>query len=305
MFVPGSSGIEIVPTVPVVSSKVDKLFRIASTDPTPSINPPQLGVLWINGVTGEEFICIDNTKNKNVWKSNRGRVIAPPDLPLLDILGDSSCIALWRFDSNANEASGKFDGKWTGEEIYVYDGWNQAAFLNGASYINIGKPVNPLKEWSVSLWVNTIQTAVGDDYWTNPTLVAMATAGPTRDIGIALSNGRLHIWSGNCAKGDKYKTTEFFIANGKWHHIVVTVQNGQITYYVDKLQKGVFPDVCYDHLDDADFYVGVTYHTGDNNPIKPTSFFIGKIDNLRFFNKVLTLNDVETIFDIENPYQGR
>ena len=36
-------------------------------DPTVSINPSQLNANFLNTVSGEVFICIDTTRDSNVW----------------------------------------------------------------------------------------------------------------------------------------------------------------------------------------------------------------------------------------------
>lgn len=41
-----------------------------SRDPGTNVNPKVLGSLWINYNTGEQFVCKDNTLNKNVWVSS-------------------------------------------------------------------------------------------------------------------------------------------------------------------------------------------------------------------------------------------
>lgn len=41
-----------------------------SRDPGTNVNPKVLGSLWVNYTTGEQFVCKDNTLNKNVWVSS-------------------------------------------------------------------------------------------------------------------------------------------------------------------------------------------------------------------------------------------
>jgi len=57
----------------VSSSKIASgvLPTKANSDPTISSNPASVGDEWINRVTGEKFICTDNTVNANVWKNQR------------------------------------------------------------------------------------------------------------------------------------------------------------------------------------------------------------------------------------------
>ena len=45
-----------------------------SRDPGTNVNPKVLGSLWINYNTGEQFVCKDNTLNKNVWVSTTKKI---------------------------------------------------------------------------------------------------------------------------------------------------------------------------------------------------------------------------------------
>jgi len=51
-------------------------------EPTPNINPPEIGTIWVDTKTGELFVCLDNTFNKNIWKSCcSNKLIKPLDEP--------------------------------------------------------------------------------------------------------------------------------------------------------------------------------------------------------------------------------
>ena len=41
-------------------------------NPTVAVNPPILNMTWLNSVTGEIFVCIDNTIGSNVWVGQLG-----------------------------------------------------------------------------------------------------------------------------------------------------------------------------------------------------------------------------------------
>ena len=45
-------------------------FYTSETNPTEDVNPKAIGAVWINTKTCTQFICKDNTKNKNVWGSS-------------------------------------------------------------------------------------------------------------------------------------------------------------------------------------------------------------------------------------------
>lgn len=44
-------------------------------NPTITINPVRVPVSWLNTVTGEIFVCIDNTTDDNVWVGTAGTTI--------------------------------------------------------------------------------------------------------------------------------------------------------------------------------------------------------------------------------------
>jgi hypothetical protein len=48
-----------------------------SIDPTIDYNPPSIGAKELNTTTGEEWVCIDNTLNNNVWVGNLGGFVSP------------------------------------------------------------------------------------------------------------------------------------------------------------------------------------------------------------------------------------
>lgn len=48
---------------------------INTGNPTVSVNPPVALVTWLNAVTGQIWVCVDNTAGANIWKS-QGPIIS-------------------------------------------------------------------------------------------------------------------------------------------------------------------------------------------------------------------------------------
>jgi len=60
-------------------------YNNKDTDPSISINPTNTGATWKNKVTGEIFICTDNTADNNVWVGQLGDTIKKTDTPIVTI----------------------------------------------------------------------------------------------------------------------------------------------------------------------------------------------------------------------------
>ena len=48
---------------------------VSQNNPAYNTNPPYAPFIWTNYVTGEMFVCIDNTKDNNVWQGQAGTTI--------------------------------------------------------------------------------------------------------------------------------------------------------------------------------------------------------------------------------------
>ena len=92
----------------------------------------------------------------------------------LQVLGDSSCVAHYKFENNENDESGNFNG--TGTEIqYAAGRYGQAASFNGSSSnVDIGSFGSVFQQnFTVSLWFNLNSLSAlnnlfssQDDYYT-------------------------------------------------------------------------------------------------------------------------------------------
>ncbi len=204
----------------------------------------------------------------------------------LQVLGDSSCIATYRFENDETDLSGSYNG--TGTEIqYAAGRYGQAASFNGSSsdvtISSLSSMFGSKTTFSVSLWFKTTATgnrALFDDY-----------TAQNYNLQLYLFNGNLNatVRFGN---NDGNMTTSSSTYNdGNWHHVVVT--SNQTTYYtyVDGSQIRTWSAPPQ------------TYSGGSPTPTigaaagGTANFFDGEIDQVRIFNKALSASEVTTLYN--------
>ena len=61
-----------IPELNVVHTDSDRYDYVFSSNPTISTNPSTLYATWLNIMTGELFICRDNTMGGNIWIGQAG-----------------------------------------------------------------------------------------------------------------------------------------------------------------------------------------------------------------------------------------
>lgn len=62
------SGVTVSDALENISASIGDAFDFTDTvDPAPTTNPASVGAVWKNTTTGEIFVCIDNTTDKNIW----------------------------------------------------------------------------------------------------------------------------------------------------------------------------------------------------------------------------------------------
>ena len=80
-------------------------------DPKSDTNPESIHNIVINSKTGELFNCINSTINKNIWIGQLGTVIDNNyEIDGFDFFNDNSAIAFYKFDRNAHDDGGIYNG---------------------------------------------------------------------------------------------------------------------------------------------------------------------------------------------------
>jgi hypothetical protein len=181
---------------------------------------------------------------------------------------------------------------------------NSAIYLvgNQFSYINLGSDSRlKSKEASISLWVKVeIEIWSGQGYSVNPIIITKSSEGD--DFYEAFSLYYLlegdHV--GATTTQDSLKqialTSPEKFERFKWHHIVFCYDYDYLALYIDgklkgKNQKGFESKF----LSTDSVLIGVTANE------KNSRFLNGAVDDLEFYHKVLTENEVKELYEAPNP----
>ena len=207
-----------------------------------------------------------------------------------DPFGDSSGLALYQLNGNANDVSGNYNG--TASNVTYGTGvFGQAGVFNGSSssiYIN-ATSTTPLdfsnRNYSISAWVKSTHTLPGiilSKYGDSPSLRSFSF----------LLNSSGNVFHYEVGTGDNSTISNASVNNGAWHHVLVTKSPTETIIYVD----GSFD------IKNSNTFIS---NTAGTEPLKigrddvSPDWFNGSIDQVRIFNTALTPLEVEALYKEE------
>jgi hypothetical protein len=164
--------------------------------------------------------------------------------------------------------------------------------FNGGDFIELPQVATNV-EGSLSFWVNV------DDFSGNHTFFDMSTGVNTQDIYfyVAIVNGDLRFWFENEEDVD-FREIEYDVSGetaGVWHHVVVSWNFGDAPsaeLYFDNVL------VDSDNTITGNIPYGLTPYMGTQRPNNVgTGDLDGQLDEIRFYDKVLTPTEVSGLFD--------
>ncbi|AQT62120.1 LamG-like jellyroll fold domain-containing protein [Cellvibrio sp. PSBB023] len=201
-------------------------------------------------------------------------------------------LAAFSFEDDLSETSGMFaDGSVVGNRVnvaggsvsYVDGAKGKALVLDGSSGVLLPDNLINDHSYSISIWLNL---TVGTQYtpaffgWaTDASWISVVPRGP----GDAQNT---MLWSGTAWYDGTFNAK---IPVGSWTHLVMVVEKGKLTTYINGVQTSSmsgFPDV-FTPAGDTHFALGVNYWDTPYN---------GKVDELKIYNEILTADDVAVIY---------
>jgi len=210
----------------------------------------------------------------------------------LDILNDSSCIALYPLDGNANDLSGNYSGTSTNVSYGVGE-FDLAGVFNGSSSnISIGSPIaNSNSDFSISIWFKTsgfsgVQGLIGG-------------VDSNRMIAFYLRNISGNSYTIELERGFgtvRYYSNDYATVNlplNSWNHIslIYVASTRSITTYLNNQ---------FNETQDLEqTQTGQTLNSnlaiGQYSDVALK--FDGSIDQVRIFNKALSAGEVTTLYN--------
>jgi len=202
-----------------------------------------------------------------------------------DIFNDKSCVAFYTFEWSAADACGNYNGIWHGNEKYDKGIIGLAAKFDGNSYIDTGYKTSELiNNKSFSLWIKA-------DPNDNNKVEFFGHRNSNDRNSLSLywdkQENKLELVSSG---GTDYKSVQFNGINdiiSNWTHICGVYENGKQTLYVNGVKVGT-SSLGQEGTVDYNLYIGWA-----NNNDK----LVGLIDYVRFFNRVLTDNEVKILYN--------
>jgi len=188
-----------------------------------------------------------------------------------DIFGDSSGVALYELDEDANSSN-----------------FGQAAVFNGSSsYIDTNYSTTYQDPISISAWVKTTAT--------NSYIFGPQTYQFSRLSALVDGNGKLQAQVGFNTIVTLNSATS--INDNNWHHICFTFDgnNGDKAIYVDGVLEGDSSVVSDNNTTAFNMLLGR----------RQTNYFNGSIDQVRIYNTALSSGDVTNLYNESNvPTSG-
>jgi len=198
----------------------------------------------------------------------------------LQVLGDSSCIATYRFENDETDLSGNYNG--TGTAIqYAAGRYGQAASFNGSGSIVDVSSISSFPSGNAS---RTISFWMYSDSYANGGILAYGTASSNQAFAFYISSSQLimtfYLVNANI---------NYALSTGQWYHVVATHDGTTFKAYINGSQE--YSDTRTLNTGTTAFRIGgVPWNNGGE-------FFNGKIDQVRVFNKALSASEVTTLYN--------
>ena len=207
-----------------------------------------------------------------------------------DPFGDSSEVALYKFEDDATDAEGNYDANSSPNVTYASGYINKAAVFNGSSsLISLPTGVDRNNNFTLSFWVNFDTLS---DYYSLITLQINY-----RVYVNAMANGSLDFKGGNTT----LSTNAGVVATGNWYNIVCTKSStlvgGKATIiYVNGVEVASNNNTSNaDGASDTGLNLLGAYNA---NAAGGNFFYLdGKLDQVRIFNRVLDDGEVTALYN--------
>jgi hypothetical protein len=208
--------------------------------------------------------------------------------------GDSSLVAYYKLNGNANDELGKYNGTWSGTAAYDSGKFDKAGNFDGKSYIDLGT-----KDFH-----NLINTTSTFSVWVKISKYPSNSCGFLTGLGTDSSLGKWDYYfnidnnghidvaleSGNT---DYHFTSSTKLTLGQWNYITIAFENKNIKIYLNGSLIDTFTGGFGDINTNVNDFIATS-----NSDVS----FIGFIDQIRIFNRALTQDEVRKLYVEDSKY---
>jgi len=219
------------------------------------------------------------------------RVATSGTVDIHDIFDDDSAIATYQLDGDATDLGGNYDGDAT-DVTYSAGKFGDAGVFNGDSSKTVLIPKEDLtyNEVSVSLWTKYTHS-------NNANNALFTCLYSTHNSGFGINvddSGELHFYIGD-GDDNLLNTAVAGMPNDTWCNIVASINanTGDATITIDGAKTDFTFASGKDISAQYDLVLGTNGEQDDN-------FLDGQMDQVRIFNKALTEDEVEALYNEES-----
>jgi hypothetical protein len=196
----------------------------------------------------------------------------------------------------------------------LFNGSNSYVFIENAASNNLNTVLENYSKLSISMWINIPSTIINGTKYDIISNGGNLNLAGTYLLNVSdTSNTGSMVLTSNIIVHQPLNTNVIYnigllgttkLNDSKWHHIVETVSinnsNCSISMYVDgKLENSIRTpgDITVVNHSSIKTYFGSRDGTNTIN----NYFFRGNMDELRFYNSILTLNEITQLYNYGNP----
>ena len=271
-------------------------------------------------------------------KDNSTPDVTLPDIggyPSSDSVASSNLVAYWNFDGNQKEIISGTDATSSANVSYTDGVEGQALkFDSGYVFYNSIPALDGMTSFTVSAWVQVRNngreagdTTTPDNSFTSMIFQASKPTDAFGNINLGLETSQrpasndtliVHGWYTDPAGGLQDNRNDPFgnppvgvvlDTTGKWINVAMTVDNSNpamIKMYANGKSIGAYDDRgsnVYTPVTPSSVIIGGWLNTVPNVPHTsvgyPTHGFVGNIDQVRVYNKALSLDDLSALYQLE------
>jgi len=248
-------------------------------------------------IKGEKLLLYSNEEivEKNV--DNYPETINTVNV--LDIFGDASCIATYTFDGNANDLGGNYNGNWNGNEQYDTGKFEQCAKFDGNSYIVVSPPpiVNLKSNFSISLWFKA-EDISSETHHKIFTCLNKTSYDDECSYTVGLFGNQLKYYFEGDDDSDYQSVILEDTKPNKWYFMILSMQNN-IAYIKVYDTNGLLNSISVDskqvYTKNVDELIFAADYEASTK--KYADFFVGLIDQVRIFNKLLSEDEIKVLYN--------
>ena len=239
--------------------------------------------------------------------SNWRRTHEPAEIPLLNGIVDSSVAGYWKFDGNADDATGYNLSTNYGAQptMGVFEDESGAMQFDGVDdYVDTGHKLSLTSEHAALTMMAWIRLDSSGEANTYVLAYRDYTAESTDSVWLGIAPGGQAVFRIQMSGGGKTSVFgDSAVGVNKWHHLAAVYSDNQLSVYVDGRLGGFKRTEFIGSLaGGCSLYVGARHTLGGDGIDFSDLHFAGAIDEAMLFNRALSPDEVSAHYHSHTPY---